>query len=175
MVNFLFSHHHLFGLNHFFFFLCHSYSFFLCPHIFFFIYTVHAGCLYVTDTLSTPTIMEPPSVKCQDLLILCQIKCMYSQTRPRFIVPSERLSNEVQVPCLRGLCNDLQKSCFLLSLPVLPQSVQRQLDYHGHRAASQLPQMLLSGLEPGTFCIQVRRLNHLAKLQLVKSLVFVRI
>ena len=123
MVNFLFSHHHLFGAQSFLFFLCHSYSFFLCPHIFIFIYTVHAGCLYVTGTLSTPTIMEPPSVECQDLLIPCQNECMCSQNRPRFIVPSERLSNEVQVPCLRGLHNDQQKSCFLLSLPVLPQLV----------------------------------------------------
>ena len=136
MVNFLFSHHHLFGAQSF-FFLCHSYSFFLFSHIFLFIYTVHAGCLYVTDTLSTPTITEPPSVECQDLLIPCQIECMCGQNRPRFIVPSERLSNEVQVPCLRGLRNDQQKSCFLLSLPVLPQLVQRQLGYHGHRATSQ--------------------------------------
>ena len=30
---------------------------------------VHAGYLFVTDTLSTPTITEPPSIKCQDLLI----------------------------------------------------------------------------------------------------------
>ena len=72
------------------FFLCHSYSLFLCPHIFIFIYTVHAGCLYVTDTLSTPTITEPPSVECQDLLIPCQIECMCGQNRPQFIVPSER-------------------------------------------------------------------------------------
>ena len=74
MVNFLFSHHHLFGAQSFLFFLCHS--FFLCAHIIIFIYTVHDGCLYVTDTLSTPTITEPPSVKCQDLLIPCQIECM---------------------------------------------------------------------------------------------------
>ena len=40
---------------------------------------------------------------------------MCSQNRPRFKVQSERLSNEVQVPCLRGLRNDQQKSCFLLS------------------------------------------------------------
>ena len=59
-----------------------------------FIYTVHAGCLYVTDTLSTPTFTEPPSVECQDLLIPCQIECMCSQNRSRFIVPSERLCIE---------------------------------------------------------------------------------
>ena len=75
MVNFLFSHHHLFGAQSFLFFLCQSYSFFLCPHIFIFIYTVHAGCLYVTDTLSTPTITEPPSVECQDLLIPHRSMC----------------------------------------------------------------------------------------------------
>ena len=50
-----------------------------------------------------------------------QIECMCSQNRPRFKVPSERLSNEVQVPCLRGLRNDQQKSCFLLSPTVPPQ------------------------------------------------------
>ena len=48
--------------------------FFHCPHIFIFIFTVCAGYLYVTDTLSTPTITEPPSVECQDLLIPCQIE-----------------------------------------------------------------------------------------------------
>ena len=100
MVNFLFSHHHLFGLNYIFSFFVIHILIFLCPHIFIFIFTVHAGCLYVTDTLSTPTITEPPSVECQDLLIPCQIECMYCQNRPRFIVPSERLSNEVQVPCV---------------------------------------------------------------------------
>ena len=103
------------------FFLYHPFSFFYCPHIFIFIFPVRVRYLYVTDTLTTPTITEPLSVVCQDLLIPCQNECMYGQNRPRFIVPSERLSNEVQVPCLRGLRNDQQKSCFLLSLPVLPQ------------------------------------------------------
>ena len=93
MVNVLFSHHHLFVLNHFFSFHVINILFFLCPHIFIFIYTLHAGCVYVTDTLLTPTITEPPSVECQDLLIPCQIECMCGQNRPRFIVPSERLSN----------------------------------------------------------------------------------
>ena len=46
------------GLNHlFYFFVIHI--LFLCPHIFIFIYTVHAGCLYVTDTLSTSTTVKP--------------------------------------------------------------------------------------------------------------------
>ena len=116
MVYFLFSNHHLFGVQSFLFFLCHSYSFFLCPNIFIFIYTVHAGCLYVTNTLSTPTITEPPSVECQDLLIPCQIECMCGQNRPRFIhvVPSGRLSNEVQVPCLRdyAMTNRNRVFCF---------------------------------------------------------------
>ena len=107
MVNFLFSNHHLFGLNHFYSFcIIHILFSFAHIHLFIFIFAVRAGCLYVTDTLSTPTITEPPSVECQDLLIPCQIECMYSQNRPRFIVPSERLSNKVQVPCLRGLRND---------------------------------------------------------------------
>ena len=48
-----------------------------------------------------------------------QIECMCSQNRPQFKVPSERLSNEVQVPCLRGLRTDQQKLCFLLS-PTVP-------------------------------------------------------
>ena len=78
-----------------------SIYFYHCPHIFIFIFTVHAGCMYVTDTLLTPTIKEPPSMECQDLLILCQMECMYGYNRPLFIVPSERLSIEVQVPCLR--------------------------------------------------------------------------
>ena len=30
---------------------------------------VHAGYLFVSDALSTPTITEPPSLECQDLLI----------------------------------------------------------------------------------------------------------
>ena len=29
----------------------------------------HARYLFVTDTLSTPTVMEPPSMECQDLFI----------------------------------------------------------------------------------------------------------
>ena len=29
----------------------------------------HAGYLFVTDILSTPTIIEPPAVKCQDISI----------------------------------------------------------------------------------------------------------
>ena len=47
---------------------------FLCQHIFIFIYTVHAGCLYVADTLSTATIADtqasvkaPVSQACYDL------------------------------------------------------------------------------------------------------------
>ena len=45
-------------------------------------------------------------VECKDLLISCQIKCIYDQNRPRIKVPSELLSNEEQVPCLRGLLSD---------------------------------------------------------------------
>ena len=70
MVNFLFSHHlfrhiHIFSffIIHFLFFSPH------CLHVLIFIFTVRAGYLYVTDTLSTPTIMEPLSVECQDLFI----------------------------------------------------------------------------------------------------------
>ena len=48
MVNFLFSHQHLFGAQSFLFLPLSFIFFFLCPHIFIFIYTVHAGCLYVT-------------------------------------------------------------------------------------------------------------------------------
>ena len=46
-----------------------SNSIFPCPLLFLAIYALHAGYLFVTDTLSTPTITEPPSVECQDLLI----------------------------------------------------------------------------------------------------------
>ena len=43
---------------------------FPCPLLFLLpIYALNAGYLLVTDTLSTPTITEPPSVECQDLLI----------------------------------------------------------------------------------------------------------
>ena len=42
---------------------------FPCPLLFLAIYALHAWYLFVTDTLSTPTITEPPSVECQDLLI----------------------------------------------------------------------------------------------------------
>ena len=42
---------------------------FPCPLLFFAIYALHAGYLFVTDTLSTLTITDPPSVECQDLLI----------------------------------------------------------------------------------------------------------
>ena len=47
----------------------HSNCIFPCPLLFLAIYALHAGYLFVTDTLSTPTITEPPSVECQDLLI----------------------------------------------------------------------------------------------------------
>ena len=42
---------------------------FPCSLLFLTIYTLHAGYLCVTDTLSTPSNMEPPSEECQDLLI----------------------------------------------------------------------------------------------------------
>ena len=42
---------------------------FPCQLLFLAIYALHAGYLFVTDTLSTPTIAEPPSVECQDPLI----------------------------------------------------------------------------------------------------------
>ena len=42
---------------------------FPCPLLFLAIYALHAGYLYVTDTLSTTTILETRSVECQDLLI----------------------------------------------------------------------------------------------------------
>ena len=42
---------------------------FPCPLLFLAIYALHAGYLFVTDTLSTPTTTEPPSMECQDLLI----------------------------------------------------------------------------------------------------------
>ena len=47
-----------------------SNCFFPCPLLFLAIYALHAGYLFVTDTLSTPTITEPPLMECQDLLIL---------------------------------------------------------------------------------------------------------
>ena len=108
-------------LSYLFFFIIH-FLFFHCSHIFIFIFTVGAGYLYIIDTLSTPTVTDPPSVECQDLLSLCQIECLCGQNRPWFIVPSKRLKNGEQIPCLRGLHNDQQKSCFLLSLPVLLHS-----------------------------------------------------
>ena len=40
-----------------------------CPLLTLSIYALHAGSLFVTDTLSTPTITEPPSVERQDLFI----------------------------------------------------------------------------------------------------------
>ena len=95
---------------------------------------------------------------------------MCSQNRPRFIVPSERLSNKIQVPCLRGLRNDQQKCYYLLSLPVLPQLVleptrlpwpPRHLS-EGYDSCTRIK--LLPGLEPGTFCTQVKRLKHSARL-----------
>ena len=46
-----------------------SNCFFPCPLLFLAIYALRAGYLFVTDTLSTSTITEPPSVKCQHLLI----------------------------------------------------------------------------------------------------------
>ena len=82
------------------FFLCHRFYFFHCPHIFIFIFAVHAGYLYVNDTLTTQTIMEPPSVECQDHLIPCHIEYMCGQYRLRFIVPSERYNNQSRSVCV---------------------------------------------------------------------------
>ena len=142
--------------------------FYSFAHIFIFVYTVHAGCLYVTDTLSTPTITEPPTMECQNLLIPCQIECMCGQKRPWFIVPSEWPSNMwyKTSPLPMGTSNDQQKSCFLLSLPVLPQLANSvtMATAPPLRSWWQLHQMSLPGIEPGTFCTQVRRLNHSAKL-----------
>ena len=152
MVNFLFSHHYLFGLNHFFSFFV-IYILFSFAHIYSssFIRCRLVVCMWLT--LSTPTITEPPSVECQDLLIPCQIECMCSQNRPWFIVPSERLSNEVQVPvfCYHKLCLHSKLSANSVTMATAPPL----------RRLWQLHQMLLPGLEPGT---QVRRLNHSAKL-----------
>ena len=58
----------------------------------------------VTDTLSTPTIMEPPSVECQDLFNSSQINaCIMGigVLGPRFIVSSEGLGLHKMFP-LRG-------------------------------------------------------------------------
>ena len=49
---------------------------FPCPLLFFYIYALHAGYLFVTDTLSTPTITETPWVECQDLLIPTRPLCL---------------------------------------------------------------------------------------------------
>ena len=71
------SHHYIFGL-----FLVFQSSFklhFPYPLLSLAIYDLHAGYHFVTDTHSTPTIMEPPSMECQDLLISCQIECMCCQ------------------------------------------------------------------------------------------------
>ena len=67
MINCLFSHHHIF--RHFLVFNHLSICIFPYPLLFLAIYALHAGYLFVTDTLSTPTITESPSVECQDLLI----------------------------------------------------------------------------------------------------------
>ena len=94
-----------------------SNCFFPCPLLFLAIYALHAGYLFVTDTNYYGTTFGgvPGSFNSD------QIECMCSQNRPRFKVPSERLNNEVQVPCLRGLRTDQQKSGFLLSTTVPPQ------------------------------------------------------
>ena len=57
---------------------------------------MHAGYLFVSDTLSTPTITEPSSVECQDLLIPHRNEinaCVVGigVLGPRFIVSSEGL------------------------------------------------------------------------------------
>ena len=44
-------------------------AYFLAHFLLLAIYALHDGYLFATDTLSTPTITEPPSVECQDLLI----------------------------------------------------------------------------------------------------------
>ena len=105
------------------FFHYHLFSFFHCPHIFFLHFycvwwvSVCNGHFLNTNYYRTTFGGVPGS------LIPCQFECMCDQNRPRFIVPSEWLSNEAQVPCLKGIHNYQQKSCFLLSLPVLPQLV----------------------------------------------------
>ena len=87
MVNFLFSRHHLFDhLFSFFIIIIHIYTFVLPlpTYIFIFILTVHAGCLYVTDTLSTPgSFYSMPDQ-------------MYVWSEST-LIPSKLLSNEVQV------------------------------------------------------------------------------
>ena len=66
-INCLFSHRNIFG--HFLNFQSSINCVLPCPLLFLAICALHAGYLFVTDTLSTPTIAKPPSVECQDLLI----------------------------------------------------------------------------------------------------------
>ena len=47
-----------------------SYCIFPCPLLFLVIYALCMLGMFVSDTLSTPFFMEPPSVECQDLAIL---------------------------------------------------------------------------------------------------------
>ena len=137
---------------------------FPCPLLFLAIYALHAGYLFVTDTLNTnyygTTFGGVPGSFNSD-----QIECMCSQNRPRFKVPSERLSNEVQVPCLRGLRTDQQKSCFLLSPTVPPQLSANSVTMATAPPLWRLWQLhkaLLPGIELGTLRLPVRRLNHSA-------------
>ena len=66
-INCRFSHRHIFG--HFLVFQSSFKLHFSLPNFIPAIYALHAGYLFETDTLSTPTISEAPSVECQDLLI----------------------------------------------------------------------------------------------------------
>ena len=63
-----------------------------CPLLFLVIYPLHAGYLFVTDTLNT--ISEPPSVECQDLLIPTRSNTCVARIDLGSQVPSERLSND---------------------------------------------------------------------------------
>ena len=77
---------------------------------------LHAGYLFVTDTLSTPTITEPPSVEFQDLLIPTRSNVCVA----RIDLGLKSHPNDWAMS-LRGLRTDQQKSCFLLSPTVPPQ------------------------------------------------------
>ena len=108
------SRHHLIGHYHLLSIFIMHFSFSFCPHLFIFIFTVNADYLYVADTLSTLAIKpKQASVEFQDLLISCQIECMFGQNRrfydrlPKWDLLINKRENMKKKSQLAKLCIDL--------------------------------------------------------------------
>ena len=80
---------------------------FPCLLLFLAIYALHAGYLFVSDTLSTPTITEPPSVEYQDLLVPTRLTACVTKIKLR--LSPNRTTKQLGT---NPKCNEIMLSSF---------------------------------------------------------------